>query len=217
MSAHAHDDHGDHGHVIVPWQILLGVLLALLFLTILTVMTAQAEIFVAGQWGWELPSWLNIIVAMSIATVKGVLVALYFMQLRYDKGVNSIIMLFTLFAVTLFLMFTMLDLGGRDRVTEWRAGEITPGATVATDSIVGKARAAYIAKTGMTEEEFWKKWQEKHDSHGHGHHGPEHSTANHVVHHDGITPGLFTGGVWAEAAEHDHKDKSGDKHGSDDH
>lgn len=216
MSAHAHDDHADHGHVIVPWQILLGVLLVLLVLTVATVATAQLEIFVAGEWGWELPSWLNIAVAMSIATVKGTLVALYFMQLRYDKGVNSVIMLFTLFAVTLFLMFTMIDLGGRGRVTEWRAGEINPGATNLSDSIVGKARAAYIAKTGLTEDEYWEKWQEKHDAKGHAHNMPEHSTANHAVQNAGLTPGLFTGGVWAEADKHSSDKHDSDEHGSDD-
>lgn len=202
------EDHG-HGHVIVPWQILLGTLVTLLVLTLVTVFVAQAEIFVTGEWGWQLPGWLNIIVAMGIALVKGSLVALYFMQLRYDKGVNAVIMLFTLFAVTLFLMFTMIDLGGRHHVTEWRAGEINPGATNVIDGVVANARANYIAENGLTEEEFWEQWDAHHS--GHGHHGPEHSTADHSVPAEGLTPGLFTGSVWADLEHHD------EEHHGDDH
>lgn len=219
-AAEAFDPHGfhdgEHGHVIVPWQALLGVLLALLVLTAVTVFVAQAEIFVASVWGWNLPGWLNIVIAMGIATVKGTLVALYFMQLRYDKGVNSVIMLFTLFAVTLFLLFTMLDLGNRDHITEWRGGEVNPGATVLGQGIVATARQNYIAKTGITEEEYWKKWEEKHaaEGHGHGSHTPHHSDANHSVRASGLTPGLFATGVWAEHASGDH---TKDEHANDGH
>ncbi|MEO0511929.1 MAG: cytochrome C oxidase subunit IV family protein [Planctomycetota bacterium] len=229
-AAHAHDGAHDHGHVIVPWQALLGVLLVLLVLTVATVFTAQAEIFVTGEWGWELPGWLNIVVAMSIALVKGTLVALYFMQLRYDKGINALIMLFTLFAVTLFLLFTMLDLGNRNTITEWRAGEVNPGGTTLGSGIVATARANYIAEMGLTEEEYWKKWDEKHAGHGHGGgHGAasgDVSTANHSVKGAGLTPGLFATGVWAEHDEHhdEHHDanhadgKHADgKHGDGDH
>lgn len=198
---HHDDHHGDHHHVIVPWQILLGVLLALLVLTVVTVGVAQIEVFLAEVWGWSLPGWLNIVVAMSIALVKGTLVALYFMQLAYDRGINTLIMLFTLFAVTLFLLFTMLDLGNRNEITEWRAGEVNAGATVAGSGIVAKARADYIAKAEITEEEYWKKWEEKHaGKHGYGHKS-DIPTAGHTVNRAGLTPGLFDDELWADHSE----------------
>ena len=44
---HGFHEEGHHGHVIVPWQILLGVLLALLAFTVLTVFQAQFEKYAA--------------------------------------------------------------------------------------------------------------------------------------------------------------------------
>ena len=38
-----HEGEGHHGHVIVPWQILIGVLMALFFFTALTVFQSPPE------------------------------------------------------------------------------------------------------------------------------------------------------------------------------
>jgi caa(3)-type oxidase subunit IV len=198
---HAHD-HG-HGHVVVPWQTLLLVLLTLLVFTGLTIFQAQAEKFAAYEWGWQFPHWVNIVLAMSIAVVKGALVVLFFMQLRYDNGLNAILFLFTLFAVWLFLMFTMIDLSGRSSITPWRGGEVVAGGTSAglrdpkyaggSGAIVQKARQDYIAVHG----------QAAYDEHmaEHAHHGayaPAASTKDHARPTHGLTPGLFDTGVWAE-------------------
>lgn len=206
---HEHD-HG-HGHVIVPWQILLGVLLALLVLTGLTVGQARFEIHAANEWGWQIPLWVNIVLAMFIATIKGALVVLYFMQLRYDKGVNAVLFLFTIFAVWLFLMFTMIDLNGRQTITEWRAGEIVQGGSgvgIGREGFGGApifetVRQNYIAENELTQEEYDKKFAEKHA--GHGHYGHHENSKDHSRVRTGLTPGLFDDGPWSELAKDDSK------------
>ncbi|MEZ6232694.1 MAG: cytochrome C oxidase subunit IV family protein [Phycisphaerales bacterium] len=118
---------GHHGHTIVPWQVLVGVLVVLLAFTALTVSAAQAEKWIAASFDVILPNWVNVLVAMSIAVVKGVLVMMYFMQLRYDKPFNTIIMLFCFLAFGLFLGFTALDLRSRDMIEPWKMDQISAG------------------------------------------------------------------------------------------
>ena len=210
---HADDAHG-HGHVIVPWQTLLGVLLVLLALTVVTVVTAQIEAFAAHEWGWTFPAWLNIVIAMAIATVKGALVVLYFMQLRYDKGVNAILFLFTIFAVWLFLMFTMIDLNGRSTITEWRGGEIVSGGTgvgVRRDGFGGAGPIYAVVKENYIAEHG----QAAYDSHKHEHHDQPESSKDMSRARTGLTPGLFDSGPWAESdADHsDHSNQGDNAHG----
>ncbi len=118
--------HG-HGHVILSLFTLRMVLAALLAFTALTIFCAQGEKLIEALTGVVMPHWVNVVVAMSIATVKSVIVAAYFMQLKYDNPINTVIMLFCLFALALFLGFTTLDLGARDRIYEFKAGEIQAG------------------------------------------------------------------------------------------
>lgn len=120
---------GHHGHTIVPWQTQLAVLAALLALTALTVGVAQAEGWVMQALGVTVPHWVNIIGAMLIAVVKATLVCMFFMQLKYDKPLNTIVFLFCLFCVFLFVLFASLDLNNRDRILAYKAGEIQPGGT----------------------------------------------------------------------------------------
>ncbi len=98
-TAAEHTDDEDHGfgHV-VPLRVLLGVFLALLMLTALTVAAAQIDLG-----GWNLP------VALAIATLKATLVALFFMHLWYDSPFNGFVFLVGLALVALFLALTVLD------------------------------------------------------------------------------------------------------------
>lgn len=133
------DPHGTnthaHGHVVVSWQIQLGVLLALLFFTGLTIAFYNAEQWAEVAFGIHLPLWVNIVGAMLIASIKATLVCMYFMQLRYDKPLNTFALLFCLFAVGLFLFFSMLDLSSRGAVNKFKFGEIQSGGTgVALDA-----------------------------------------------------------------------------------
>jgi cytochrome c oxidase subunit 4 len=105
---HAHvpnGDHGDghghaaHGHVhVMPLKLLFTIFAALIFFTIATVVISK---FHLGA--WEVP------ITMAIATTKAILVAVYFMHLRYDNPFNAMIFCFALFFVALFLGGTLID------------------------------------------------------------------------------------------------------------
>lgn len=122
-------DHGDHHHFIADWRMQVSILAILLFFTFLTVAFFRLETWAEVAFGIHLPGWVNIVGAMSIATVKGILVAAYFMQLKYDKVLNTFVLLYCLLCVGLFLGFSMIDLGSRHMVNPIAAGEISYGGT----------------------------------------------------------------------------------------
>ena len=89
--------HEDSAHV-VSFRVLLTVFIALLVLTYVTV--AVRYINLGG---------LNIWIALGIATIKGALVVLYFMHLRYDSPFHSIVFVTALVFMFLFLGIVILD------------------------------------------------------------------------------------------------------------
>jgi cytochrome c oxidase subunit IV len=201
-----HADHHDHGHTIVSTFTLINVLVVLLVLTILTVFASRAEVWIAHTFEVHIPQWVNVAIAMSIAVVKGSLVCLFFMQLKYDKKLNSAIFLFCLFAAALFLGLTSLDLGQRATVYEWKAGEVSPGgrpvqltrgvggSEVISDPIALHARNRYIHEHG---EAAWQQHMaEKAAEAGHPSpfDPPAHSTADKSRPGLGINDPLFGGG-----------------------
>jgi len=122
--------HGQHhSHPIVGPFTLRSILALLLVFTVLTVGQAQAELWLTGAFDIAFPLWVNIVVVMGIATVKALLVMAFFMQLRYDNPLNTIIMAFCFFAMSLFLGFTAMDLLTRGRVTEFKNGPVVAGGT----------------------------------------------------------------------------------------
>jgi cytochrome c oxidase subunit 4 len=105
--AHGHADHleGDFAHPIPIW-ILLATFFALVMLTFLTVGLAQLPL---GK--WEI--WTSLV----IASIKAALVMAFFMHLRWDKPLNTVIFLSSLIFATLFLGFTLMDsMNYRDRL-----------------------------------------------------------------------------------------------------
>lgn len=78
-----------------------AVLLALLVLTVITV---QASYIDFGPW--------NTVVALLIASIKGSLVALFFMHLRHDKF-NAVIFVGGLLFLAIFLIWTLFDISTR--------------------------------------------------------------------------------------------------------
>jgi len=112
----SHDDHADghHGHYVAPTSLLYKVFGALVFFTILTVATGTAD--------W-IPGALHVPIALTIALIKVVLVAMFFMGLKHDNRVNTVILTLTTFFVIVFLGFTLFDvtqrgdLGNVDRMT----------------------------------------------------------------------------------------------------
>ncbi len=94
---HADGGHEDVGHVI-PLQILVGIFIALVVLTVVTVAVTYVDL---GS--------LNLWIALGVATIKGALVILYFMHLRYDSPFNSLIFVTAIVFLFLFLSITIMD------------------------------------------------------------------------------------------------------------
>jgi cytochrome c oxidase subunit IV len=78
-------------------------LIALLILTAITVIAAGFDF---GQG--------NVVIALTIATIKGFLVVLFFMHLRWDKPVNRIIAMAGFLFLGIFLMFDLIDYNARN-------------------------------------------------------------------------------------------------------
>jgi cytochrome c oxidase subunit IV len=89
------DPHGVHA---VPRRILGGVYGLLILFTVITVAVSRIDLGQANIW-----------VALFIAVIKGSLVTLYFMHLRWDSPFNGLIMVAALFFVALFIGLAMLD------------------------------------------------------------------------------------------------------------
>ena len=101
MADHSHDshDHPSFNHP-APLPLLLGVFIALVGLTIATVVTSNIEL---AQFAFP--------VAMVIATLKAFLVCAFFMHMWWDKGFNVLVFFSSLIFVALFIGMTMLDTG----------------------------------------------------------------------------------------------------------
>ena len=94
---HADEGHDGVGHV-VPVQILVGIFIALVVLTWLTVAVTAIDLGSFNLW-----------IALAVATIKGSLVVLYFMHLRYDSPFNSLIFVTAIVFLFLFLGITIMD------------------------------------------------------------------------------------------------------------
>lgn len=95
--------HGEQHHHGGP-AIYTANLVALLILTGITVGASYINF---GT------STANIAIALSIASVKAILVALFFMHLKWDKPVNAIAAIAGFLFLGIFLMFDLLDLSNR--------------------------------------------------------------------------------------------------------
>lgn len=172
MTSHAEshaehfDAHGhkDHGHVIVSVATLRLVLTALLFFTLLTVGAAKAELWIAEVFHVTIPQSINVIVALSIAVVKTILVVTFFMQLKYDNPLNTMIFVFTILTVAFFLGFTTLDLGNRDSIDRTKARYIRPGGTG-----LANTETLSITEFAKLEAKRNETYDPHHAHHGHGH------------------------------------------------
>ncbi len=88
-----------HGHHVIPKKTLYKVFGVLVMLTLVTGLTAEYV---------ELGA-LNVPLAIAIAASKAVLVATFFMALKYDNKVNTLVVMLGLVFVGVFLIFTLLD------------------------------------------------------------------------------------------------------------
>lgn len=115
---HSADSETIHTHVSSPAQ-LIGIFVTLLALTGLTVWAATWPVGHFDVW-----------IALSIAGVKATLVAAYFMHLRYDHPTNSLLLVFSIATVVLFLGVTLVDV--QELVLEVQAQENSQGASMST-------------------------------------------------------------------------------------
>lgn len=192
--AEGHDAH--HQHHVSSWQLMVAVLAALLFFTVLTVVVAQGESFISTELGIPITQLWNVIIAMSIATVKAMLVCMYFMHLRHDNPLNTFVLLFTIATLGLFLLFPSIDTGSRGTLNPIKAqvlveggtgvGVTRPDGSAINGPIVYEARARKIAavaayyaeKNGHAEpseadlseagKDIWFHYYTQVAAHGHG-------------------------------------------------
>ncbi len=92
MSATNHEHSSHHTKAYV------GVWLTLLTLTVVTVTVSYYDF---GEW--------NIFVAMLVATIKAVLVCLYFMHLKYDNHYNQVVFVAAFVFFAIFIGLTLSD------------------------------------------------------------------------------------------------------------
>ena len=97
-SAHSDASHDEGlGHA-VPLRILVGVFVALVVLTVVTVVASQLPTGSFEIW-----------ISLGIALLKSTLVAAYFMHLRYDNPLYALIFGFGLLVVALFIGLALMD------------------------------------------------------------------------------------------------------------
>jgi len=85
-------------HVIIPQKIYILVFVTLLMLTLVTVDVAFYD---AG--------WLNLYLALTIATCKALLVLLYFMHVRYSPRLTWVFVGAGFFWFLIMIVFTLGD------------------------------------------------------------------------------------------------------------
>jgi caa(3)-type oxidase subunit IV len=94
---HEHDEH--HHHYIMPTRVGLTIGAILLVLTAITVWVAHIDM---GK--------MNLIVAMLVATVKALLVCMFFMNLKHDDPLNGFTFSTSFLFLAIFVFLTGTDM-----------------------------------------------------------------------------------------------------------
>lgn len=100
MNAHSSENHGAQLGHILPFSYYRNTLIALLVLTVVTVGVSYIH-FESGI--------ANIMVAMFIASIKAVLVALFFMHLRYESPFTWLYAAFPIILLVILIGGVFLD------------------------------------------------------------------------------------------------------------
>jgi cytochrome c oxidase subunit 4 len=114
---------------IIPVRTYLAVAAVLLALTGLTVFVAQ---FHFGEW--------NLVVAMTIAATKALLVAFIFMHLYYDNKLYFVIFAGSVVFLAVFLTLSMFDTLKRDDIYDFVEKPINPKAMMYQQADSAKAK-----------------------------------------------------------------------------
>lgn len=109
--AATHHAHAAHGHISV--RTYYTVFAALMGLMILTVAAWYVEKNLI-----EMPTWLAVAIAMSIAIAKTALIVIYFMHVKVADGVTKVYASMSFFFLIVLFAITMADYVARG----WPAG-----------------------------------------------------------------------------------------------
>ena len=127
----AHSDGAVHVH-IASTQFYIGVFVALVVLTILTVKVSYYDFGEA-----------NVLIAIAIATAKASLVSIFFMHLAHDKKFNALTFVSAFLFLGIFIVFTYDDLGRRAELdndyggtVDLQTGQAAPGGLPATTATI---------------------------------------------------------------------------------
>jgi cytochrome c oxidase subunit 4 len=125
-------EHSSHGNHVLPLETYLAVAGALMVLTAVTVTVSFVHF---GAW--------NLVVAMAIAATKAIMVALFFMHLKYDNKIYLAVFGGSVVFLALFIIFTMFDTMRRSDIYDVVDKPINPNAiiyhTMGGDSTHGSA------------------------------------------------------------------------------
>lgn len=99
---HGHAAGGDHVPHVLSLKWYFGVFAALIVFTAITVGVSYIDLGRA-----------NLFIAMLVATCKALMVAAIFMHLAFDKKFNTLIFLFSVIFLAVFIVFTMFDTSNR--------------------------------------------------------------------------------------------------------
>lgn len=108
-------------HAIDPKVETVKYVITLVALLILTAITVGASYINFGEG--------NVVIALFIATIKGVIVALIFMHLLHDKPVNAVIAVAGFIFLGIFLLFDFLDINSRTNPQPTNLRPAPPAAT----------------------------------------------------------------------------------------
>lgn len=100
------DTEGTEFTHIVPVKIYVTIWATLMAFTLITVLASFAELGI-----------FNIVVALLIATIKGTLVVLFFMHLRYSPKLTWVVVIASLFFLMILFSLTMTDYLSRHWLT----------------------------------------------------------------------------------------------------
>jgi len=93
-----HARHTEYSEHIVPVATYVGVFFALMIGTALTTWVAYIDL---GRW--------NTVVALAIAVIKMILVVLFFMHVKYNKGLTRIVILAAFFWLGIMITLSLAD------------------------------------------------------------------------------------------------------------
>jgi cytochrome c oxidase subunit 4 len=119
-----HTSHAGKHHGFAHPASIKSLLLVFVTLIVLTWLTVFQSTLKLGS--------IELVVSLTIATIKASLVILFFMHMIHDKPLNAIVFLSSFIFVALFLGFTLMDAHGYKDSYEFKNVDSPPKVAVVT-------------------------------------------------------------------------------------